>query len=162
MVFDELFRTHYPRLYLYALHITGSDEDSRDIVTDVFTSVWKNIATLSPTSIKAYLNTGVRNRSVDYLRRNVLKTQYSEEYVRMADEYYSDYSDSLWKDRLVETMLHSLPPHLHRTLQLKYQHGKKNAEIAHTLGISPETVKKHVTKGLKILKEMYKDTPLPE
>lgn len=154
--FDALFRKHYSRLYMYALHITGSDEDSRDIVIDVFTSLWKNMADLHTDSIKAYLNTGVRNRSIDYLRKNILRSQYSDEYLHTAEGFYSDPEEWAEKDRLVETMLSMLQPPTYDVFKLRYLFGMKYAEVAEQLGISPNTVKKHIVKGLKLLKEIYK------
>ncbi len=154
--FDELFKAHYSRLYMYALHITGEEEDSRDIVNDVFTSLWRNRKSLQPESIKAYLNTGVRNRCVDYLRKNVLKKQYTDEYIHTADEFYSDYSKELEKDKLVEKMMAQLPPPTQDILRMCYLEQKKYAEVAEILGISPNTVKKHVSKGLRILRDFYK------
>lgn len=153
--FDELFKAHYTRLYMYALHITGEEEDSRDIVNDVFTSLWKNMKTLQTENIKAYLNTGIRNRCVDYLRKNVQKRQYTNEYLHTADKFYSDYSKEAEKDKLVEKMMAQLQPPTQEILRLCYLEQKKYAEVAEMLGISPNTVKKHVSKGLRILRELY-------
>ena len=40
-------------------------------------------------------------------------------------------------------------------LRLCYLQQKKYAEVAEELNISPDTVKKHIMKALKLLKELY-------
>lgn len=153
--FDRIFADNYQRLYLYALHITGDTEQSRDIVSDVFTSLWKNISSLHMDTLNAYLLTGVRNRCVDSLRHNILVSQYSEEYLHTATEFYSDYSEEMEKDELVKEMLAQLPPLTRDILEKCYLYKMKYAEVAEELHISPDTVKKHISKALRMLKELY-------
>lgn len=153
--FDRIFTENYSRLYLYAFHVTGNSEASRDIVSDVFTGLWKNISTLDLNKLNAYLMTSTRNRCVDYLRSAILARQYTEEYVYEYSEIYTDYSEEQEKDKLVEELLSHLPEPTRQILELCYLHRKKYAEVAEELQISPSTVKKHIVKALKMLKELY-------
>ena len=70
----------------------------------------------------------VHNRAIDHIRRDKLHRQYSEEYIRQATEFYSDYSVELEKDRLVEQMLNSLKPPKDEILRMCYIEKKKYAE----------------------------------
>jgi RNA polymerase sigma-70 factor (ECF subfamily) len=62
----------------------------------------------------------------------------------------------------VEKMLAQLPPQTRKILELCYLHRKKYAEVAEEMNISPDTVKKHVTKALKMLRELYNVKNDPE
>ena len=153
--FEEIYTGNYTRLYYYALHIMNDEETAKDILNDVFTALWNNIETIDISKINAYLMTSVRNRSVDHLRRTVLESQYTEEYLHTAEIFYDDYSDE--KDRLVEEMFSHLSPPTDEILKMCYLKRMKYAEVAEQLDISPSTVKKHIMKALKILRELYKD-----
>ena len=69
--------------------------------------------------------------------------------------FYDDYSDE--KDKLVEEMFSHLSPPTDEILRMCYLKRMKYAEVAEQLGISPSTVKKHIMKALRILRELYKD-----
>mgnify|MGYP002672522963 CR=1 FL=1 len=153
--FEEIYTGHYTRLYYYALHIVNDESVAKDILNDVFAALWKNIATVKPEQINAYLLTSVRNRSVDHLRHQIMQDQYSDEYLHTVDEYYDDYNDE--KDRIVEEMLAQLSPPTDEILEMCYLKRMKYAEVAEKLDISTSTVKKHIVKALKMLRERYKD-----
>jgi RNA polymerase sigma-70 factor (family 1) len=153
--FEKIYTENYQRLYYYALHIVGESEVSKDILSDVFTALWNNIDNVEAESLNAYLMTSIRNRAVDYLRRNVLQSQYTEEYLKEATTYYTDENEEIEKDQLVNQMLSQLKPPTTTILEMCYLQRMKYAEVAEVLNISPATVKKHISKALKILRELY-------
>lgn len=153
--FEKIYSENYSRLYYYALHLVNDSETSKDILNDVFTGLWKNIDKVDITSINAYLMTSIRHRAVDYLRRNIQQTQYSEDYIHEATLYYEDTSDEIETDKLVEQMLSQLQPPTKEILEMCYLQRMKYVEVAEELRISPSTVKKHISKALKILRELY-------
>lgn len=153
-MFERIYTENYLRLYYYALHIVNDEEAAKDILNDVFVALWKNIETFKENNFNAYLMTSVRNRAVDFLRHHVLQHQYTEEYLHSAEQFYADYSDE--KDKLVEEMMSQLSPPTDQILEMCYLKRMKYAEVAEILDISPNTVKKHIMKALKTLRELYK------
>lgn len=153
--FETIYRQNYTRLYYYALNITGDEETARDIVGDVMTTVWRNISNIEDATLNAYLMTSVRNRCVDRLRHIELDKKYVDNYIHEATLFYSDYSEEAGKDRLVEQMLARLKPPTDRILRLCYLDRMKYRDVAKLLEISESTVKKHITKALKTLRELY-------
>jgi len=153
--FETIYRQHYTRLYYYALNITGDEETARDIVGDVMTTVWHNISNIDDTTLNAYLMTSVRNRCVDRLRHLELDKKYSDNYILEATIFYSDYSEESERDWLVEQMLSKLRPPTGKILRMCYLDRMKYREVAEELGISESTVKKHIMKALKTLRELY-------
>ena len=134
-MFERVYTENYLRLYCYALHIVNDEEAAKDILNDVFVAL-------------------VRNRAVDFLRHHVLQHQYTEEYLYTAEQFYADYSDE--KDKLVEEMMSQLSPPTDQILEMCYLKRMKYAEVAEALDISPNTVKKHILKALRTLRERYK------
>ncbi len=153
-MFERVYTENYLRLYYYALHIVNDEEAAKDILNDVFVALWKNIETFKENNFNAYLMTSLRNRAVDFLRHHVLQHQYTEEYLYSAEQFYADYSDE--KDKLVEEMMSQLSPPTDQILEMCYLKRMKYAEVAEALDISPNTVKKHIVKALKTLRERYK------
>lgn len=148
-MFERVYTENYLRLYYYALHIVNDEEAAKDILNDVFVALWKNIETFKENNFNAYLMTSVRNRAVDFLQH-----QYTEEYLHSAEQFYADYSDE--KDKLVEEMMSQLSTPTDQILEMCYLKRMKYAEVAEALDISPNTVKKHIMKALKTLRELYK------
>lgn len=153
--FEKIYGDHYSRLYYFALSILANEDDCCDIIDDIFLSVWNNIENIDMTNVGTYLMSSVRNRAIDHMRRDKLHRQYSEEYIRQATELYTDYSVELEKDKMVEEMLNRLSPPTDEILRLCYLERKKYAEVAEIMKISPNTVKKHISKALKMLREIY-------
>ena len=151
--FERIYAENYTRLYYFALNIIGDREASKDILNDVFAAVWKGFERLDKTKINTYLLSSVRNRAVDYLRHNIQRAKYDEEYIHTASIYYTEYSED--KERIVEKMMSHLCPPTDKILELCYLQQKKYAEVAEMLGISTSSVKKHIIKALRTLRELY-------
>lgn len=153
--FEKIYTEHYIRLYYLALHIVNDEDVSKDILNDIFTSLWNNFSGIKHSNVYAYLSTSVRNRAVDHLRHTIQQAKYTEEYLHEAERFYSEYSDE--SDREVEAMLAQLKPPTDEILKMCYLQRMKYSEVAKALHISPSTVKKHISKALKTLRELYKD-----
>lgn len=153
--FENIYSENYARLYYYTLHIVNDPEVSKDILSDVFTGLWNNIENVDLERINAYLISSARNRAIDFLRRNILQNQYTENYIHEATVYYEDCSEELEKDKLVELMLSQLQPPTKEILEMCYLQRMKYAEVAELMNISPSTVKKHISKALQILRDLH-------
>ena len=151
--FEEIYVGHYTRLYYFALNLIGDKESSRDLLNDVFTSLWNQFDNIDLSSISWYLTTSVRNRAVDFLRHNIQKSNYSKEYVHEAAFYYDDYTDD--RKQLVDEMINKLSPPTDTILEMCYLRQMKYSEVAEKLNISTSTVKKHIIKALKTLRDFY-------
>lgn len=154
-IFEQAYTDHYVRLYYYALHFIDDEDVCKDLLNDVFTALWNRMDSINPDTLYAYLSTSLRNSVYDYLRHNKQKALYTEEYLHVAELYYTHYSAD--DDKLVEQMFAQLSPPTDQILDMCYMQHMKYAEVAEALHISPSTVKKHISKALKTLRELYKD-----
>ncbi|GHE48047.1 RNA polymerase sigma factor [Sphingobacterium griseoflavum] len=153
--FDSIFRENYTYLYRYALHIIGDEEESRDIVSAVFEGLWKNFDQVDEQRVKPYLMVSIRNRCVDFMRKNTLQHQYTSEYLHTLSDYYDELGEQTAQEDLVDAMLNQLPEPGRQILEMCYLQRMKYAEVAAALGISRDTVKKHMVRALKILRAVY-------
>lgn len=156
--FDELFRSSYPSLYRYAYSLLRNEDDSRDVVSEVFVKVLEK--KLKETVTVGYLMTMVHNKALDKL-----KLQKVEDEARR--RLLHDYKLFLETDELKEERLNAilqfveneLTPQTQRILRMCYAEKKSYKEVAAELDISVQAVNKHISQALKKLRERFNPNP---
>lgn len=155
-LFRMVFETHYDRLYLYALHLLRDEEKARDVVSGGFMHVWEHCESVVEATIAAYMQSMVRTRCIDLLRHEAVKREYQAEYLAAIDDAYKSTSEMEANARLVEDMLQALPPETEKILEMCYIERKKYREVSEILNIHPDTVKRHIMRALKFLRDNRK------
>lgn len=139
------------------MSLVKDTEVARDIVHDVFLVVWNRRASidfLQP--MYPYLLSLTRNKALNYLthlkvisRHEELQFQESEKQVSPDDEQHEELICNIVK------RIDELPDRCGEVMRLCFIECKKYKEIADLLGISVNTVKTHITTGLKILRNEF-------
>jgi RNA polymerase sigma-70 factor (ECF subfamily) len=152
--FEKLYKRFQPSLTNYAFYLTRSSEDAIEIVNDVFLSVWskQNRLTLDH-SLKTYLYTAVKNRSINYIKKNKLETVFDDQLDTLSD-FEADES-LLQKEQqiIIEQIMNNLPPKCKQVFSMSRVDQLSNKEIASLLDISIKTVEAQITKALKIFRK---------
>lgn len=152
-VFGHFFKSYYGRLYYYALQLLKDEEASRDIVSGVFAHVWENFDSYDMQTLPAFLLKTVKNKCLDYLRHTAVHAQYADYYLHAVDQCYEDNDIQKERQRQVEEMLDLLPDTTRHVLEECYLNHKKYREVADDMNVCQETVKRHIIKALKLLRE---------
>ena len=88
--FDRLYRAQQRPMLAYALHLLAGDrEAAEDAVDEAFLDIWKQAARFADTgSAQGWVRRIVRNKAVDWLRRNgsARLAEWSEEHEARPDE----------------------------------------------------------------------------
>lgn len=156
--FDELFRSSYPSLYRYAYSLLRNEDDSRDVVSEVFVKVLekKPKATLTI----GYLMAMVHNRALDKLKQQKVENEARQ---RLLQDYKLFLeADELKEERLkaiLQFVENELTPQTQRILRMCYAEKKSYKEVAAELDISIQAVNKHITQALKKLRERFNPNP---
>ncbi len=154
--FNELFRALYPQLVYFANRYTQSMAESRDIVQDVFVTLWKRREQVDPDlSLKSYLYKMTRNRALNHLRdyssMTVPLENLHESKLRSTDASSSD--DQLEKlNEQITHWINELPDRQRVAFELSRFEGLDHQEIAGVMGVSPKTVNNHIVAALKNLR----------
>jgi RNA polymerase sigma-70 factor (family 1) len=158
--FDTLFTRHYAGLLRYAKHLLPYPTDAaEDVVADTFCTIWTSRAELAVQgSLASYLYAAVKHRSFDKLRqqrRSIIEAE--EELPLHQSEAAHLQPDQLLVfqelNALLLKLIERLPErtrqvfHLHRDGSLTYE------EIAALLDISINSVKTHMFRALRFLKD---------
>jgi len=156
--FDRLFMQHYTELCIFAKRFVPEDAACEDIVSDAFEDVWCNIGKIEEKGLRPYLYVNVRNKCIDHLRRQATRRQHARLYAQLTTDY--DHAERMAEEhernRIVRQVLDALPDHTRRIFSLCYVDQHSYQEVADTLDISPSTVKKHVSRALRLIAEMRK------
>jgi len=159
--FEELFRSFFPSLVLFAQKYVPDQDTAKEIVHNVFINLWEKrqqVDTGSP--LKSYLFTSVHNRCLNYIR-DQKKFDKDDTIFQRLDS--TDFSDGVYRleeqelEQRIYDALQSLPEKCREIFMMNRFDGLKYAEIAEKLGISVKTVETQMSKALKILREKLID-----
>jgi len=155
--FDRIYKIYSKRLYLYSLQFTKSQEESEEIVHDVFVRLWTNREKIrQEETLRSLLFIMTKNYLINAFRSKVNQPVY-EEYINYKDKLaVNDTEDNLlyeeFHKKFVEA-LKSLPLTQQKVITLSKIKQLSNKEIAQQLSLSEQTVKNQLSVGLKALKQ---------
>lgn len=150
--FDKYSRLMFSVAYKYGLQ----RQDAEDVVMDSVLSIHKNmtkIQALSVDKIQIYIVSIVRNASLDFLRREkrrgmVFQNVEDDEMEQMASQESVEETVSLQDEiKRVIKAIHELPESERQVMYLKYSRNMENDDIASSLGLSPESIRKYLSRG---------------
>jgi len=153
------------RAYLQARFPTLGDHD--DIVQDTYTRLLSAKANGGVRYPKAFLFTAARNAAFDLFRRRGAKpteavTDLAELTVLEDRPGVGEQIDQSYELEVLADAVRALPDRCRQVMMLRYLDGLAYKEIALQLGISAETVKVHMAKGMRRCAAFFADRGLLE
>ncbi len=152
--FTEEVQPHEPalRAYLQARFPTLADHD--DLVQETYTRLLRAQANGGVRYPKAFLFTAARNAAFDLFRRRGAKpTEVVTDLVELTvlEEMpgVGEQMDQSYELEVLADAVRALPDRCRQVIMLRYLDGLAYKEIAEQLGISAETVKVHMAKGMR-------------
>jgi len=155
--FEKLFRDYYNPLCLYATTITGRMDISEEIVQELFYVLWRDKNELKILrSLKSYLYTAVKNRSLQYLEHRSVQDKHQDYTLEKEKHSHSDNPEGELEykelELLVANTLKRMPERRRQIFKMHRFEKKKYSEIAETFSISIKTVEAEITKALRALR----------
>jgi RNA polymerase sigma-70 factor (ECF subfamily) len=159
--FEKLFKEYFIPLSHYSYKIVKDIDTAKEIVHNVFVNLWeKRNEVHMNVSLRSYLFTAVRNRSLNYLRDHSKFTSADSEMMReIVDpqtEDSSDYDEAQIQQRILKE-IENLPEKCAEIFKLARFENLKYREIAEKLNISVKTVEAQMSKALRILRDNLSD-----
>lgn len=152
--FSEQVQPHEPALRAYLSKRFPALPDHDDLVQETYVRTLRAHEGGRVPCARAFLFTTARNAAIDLFRRGRARAhaEISDVTVLPLLDEASGVSESLEREQRLEVLLEAilaLPERCRQVMMLRHLNGLAYKEIAERLGISPETVKVHMIKGVK-------------
>jgi RNA polymerase sigma factor (sigma-70 family) len=152
----DLYDRYGALAYSVALRILDDPGRAEDVVQDAFLKVWNGAARYDASrgSLRTWLTTSVRNRSIDLLRGRSMHERRElalKPEVRSAQSGPEEQAAWAMEKAAVQAALGELPEEQRQSVLLAYFGGFTQAEIAELTGVPLSTVKGRMRLALEKL-----------
>jgi RNA polymerase sigma-70 factor (ECF subfamily) len=156
MAYTEIYDRYWPVMFRHSRKMLRDDDEAIDVVQDIFTTLWaKSAETVFTTSIRSFLYSATRNKVIDLINRNKVRTNY----LANLQEFY-DKGEFLTEDIIrekelinrIEMEVAKLPEKMRKIFELSRKHHLSYKEISEMTNVAEGTVKKQVHNAIKILR----------
>jgi RNA polymerase sigma-70 factor (ECF subfamily) len=151
MEFDALYRQHVPAVYRFALSITRRKEVAEDLTSEAFLALHREMASIDPSQLPAWLLTVVRNRARDLWRHQLIEERFVVD--MKPDGPPTAPPASSLEDWILAGA--GLKPVHRLCVMLRYVSGMTRAEIAVETGMTETQVKGHLQYALSLLRKAH-------
>lgn len=156
--FEKLFQLYWKRMYSFAVKAVADEEDAKEIVQDVFKSLWERRNTLKLIDAEHYLLRSVKLKSLEYQRNRDIKRKHHDVIHQHKVDYYEEdqFQYKELKNQLND-VIESLPRQCKNVYKMSRDEGLTNKEIAMQLLITERAVEYHISKALSVIKSKLKN-----
>jgi RNA polymerase sigma-70 factor (family 1) len=157
--FKEIYTRYSSLLFVYAYKKLQDKEEAKDVVQEVFTTLWTNrYSFVLKSTLAGYLYKSVLNKVLNIFRHKGFCDQYAGELQHLIGNKHAT-ADYLVREKdisvLIEKEIAAFPPRMREVFELRRKQYLTNKSIAEQLGISEHTVATQMKKALKVLKVKF-------
>lgn len=150
----EIVDIYYVPLCMYSVQFVESEQESEDIVQELFVRIWEKRLFEKITNLKMYLFISVRNTSVAFVKNHYNREGIDDLDMESLCDWNDDFSEDLLseKRRQLKELLKKLSPKEYEVLMKIIVNEKKYKEVAQEMEVSVNTVKMHLKRAMKKLR----------
>lgn len=152
----EAVELYYTSLCVYSVQFTENEDESEDIVQDLFVTMWEKKMFDNISNLKMYLFISVRNKSIAAAKSHNLPLDCIDEQAdSIYTEWYDDFTDDelMRRQRVLENSLKKLSPNEYEVLMQIIVNDRKYKDVAEDMNVSVNTVKIHLKRAMKKLRD---------
>ena len=154
---ERLFKLHYRAMYKLASILLHDDDESKDIVHDVFSRLLAQQVELNEDTAQSYLLLSVRNRCMNVIRNHKIHQQVHRYLLSTSELEDTSPEDFEHEIEVLKTGIDELfPPICREVIHLHFTEGLSFREIALRLDVSETTIFKHLRNALDQLRQTLK------
>ena len=155
---EILFKTHYAAMFRLAMSLLYDEDESKDVVSDVFASLLGGGLAIRSDNARGFLLTCVRNSCINVIRHKQMRERFMKLYSNRAEPLADGPDDSLTLAELREYIDNNLPPLPRRIFTLRYLHDMTCQQVAETVGVSRMTVHHHLSQSMEKINAYFNIT----
>lgn len=160
LAYTELYNRYWQKLYFVAHKHLKSDPESREIVQEVFFTIWAKRRSLIIESFPAYVASMTRYAVyVSLARKKRQAEKISEEAIQQQTlpAALADLLENKWMLEKISALSSALPEKCRLVFIKNKLLDQSLTQVAEDLDISQKTAEAHLTKALKIIRDKLGD-----
>ncbi|MEM9324946.1 MAG: RNA polymerase sigma-70 factor [Bacteroidota bacterium] len=159
--YERFFKGHYAEIVRFSYRFVRSQQIAEEISQEVFMYIWEKRDTIQiQSSLRSYLYSAAKNRSINYLKLELPKTQAQRDISELEIGFEvpppQDDGRAEYVTKRVQQAVDALPKKCREIFILSRNAGLTYDEIAEELDISKKTVENQMGIALKKLREALK------
>ena len=155
---EILFKTHYAAMFRLAMSLLYDEDESKDVVSDVFASLLDGGLAIRSDNARGFLLTCVRNSCINVIRHKQMRERFMKLYSNRAEPLADGPDDSLTLNELREYIDNNLPPLPRRIFTLRFLHDMTCQQVADAVGVSRVTVHHHLSQSLEKINTYFNNS----
>lgn len=155
---EILFKTHYAAMFRLAMSLLYDEDESKDVVSDVFASLLGGGLAIRSDNARGFLLTCVRNSCINVIRHKHMRERFMKLYSNRAEPLADSPDDSLTLAELREYVDNNLPPLSRRIFTLRYLHDMTCQQVADAVGMSRVTVHHHLSQSMEKINAYFNNS----
>ena len=155
--FENIYRQHYAKMYCLARTMLYDADESKDVVSDIFSRLLREKYHPQQHQLEGYLMTAVRNRCCDVLSHKSMRERVEKLFLQewQQSNVISTNTDDDRLERLVQFVESELPPLSQQIFQLRFLRELSYEEVAQATGVSKVTVYNHLAQSLQRIRAYF-------
>ena len=164
--FESIYRQHYAKMYRLARTMLYDDDESKDVVSDIFARLLRERLRVGASAgmkyhpqqnqMEGYLMTAVRNRCRDVLSHKSIRERVERLFLEESMQgHIIAMNDDDRLERLMQFIESELPPLSQQIFRLRFLREMSYEEVAQATGVSKVTVYNHLSQSVQRIKEHF-------
>jgi RNA polymerase sigma-70 factor (ECF subfamily) len=153
---QRLYDEHAQALFAFLLHFTGNEDDTRDLLQEIFSRIARQPELLrGARNERSFLIRLAHNSAIDWMRRRGARQKYHEQAADDAPQIFAPAQnpDETAFRASLSRALAELPEEQRAVVHLKLWENLTFEQIAEALAISPNTAASRYRYGIDKLRE---------
>lgn len=156
--FEKIYYHYVERVYYFAYRYIKNQEDTEEIVQEVFTKIWESRRNINvEMSFGGYILTTTKNTIFNEYRKKVNHQAYCTYIISYLQKNMQNVEDEIIYNDLMDLLnktISELPPKRQEIFKLSRFNGLPYKEISERLSISEKTIETHMRLALRDIKNV--------
>lgn len=158
LAFTEIYNRYWKILLAIAWNHSRQSAQAKDIVHEVFMSLWERCDQVDIQNLTAFLATSVKFSVFRHYQKEQRRTELAKKnYLFEALDHGEDRLDALFLEEYINGLVEEMPERCRLVFRYSRDQGLKNGEIAQKLAITEKGVEAALTRALKIIRAELKN-----
>ncbi|WP_442589287.1 RNA polymerase sigma-70 factor [Pedobacter sp. AW31-3R] len=153
--FETVYHMYWEKIYAICYNNIHETEPAKEMVQDIFKSLWERRAELELGNINNYLIRAAKFKAFEYIRNKVSQQKHICNKFEGCSHSSNCTEEKINYNNLkekVNVLVDTLPCQCRRVFKMSREQGMSNKQIASSLLISERAVEYHMTKALGVLR----------